>query len=86
MPTYQYSCENCKYEFEELQSFSDKPLKKCPKCKKNKLIRLFGCGLPPIFLGGGWAREGYSSSTIKEKDKDIADGIKINKRINDLKK
>ena len=42
MPTYEYVCDACDHEFEELQSFSDKPLTKCPKCKKKKLRRLFG--------------------------------------------
>lgn len=33
MPIYEYECTKCGDEFEVLQSFSDKPLKKCKKCK-----------------------------------------------------
>lgn len=40
MPIYVYECEKCKHSMEELQSFEDKPLVKCPSCKKNKLIRV----------------------------------------------
>ena len=32
MPTYEYACEGCKHEFEEFQSITAAPLKKCPKC------------------------------------------------------
>jgi len=45
MPTYQYKCSECEHEFEELQSMSAKPLRKCPKCKKRKLVRLIGGGI-----------------------------------------
>ena len=40
MNTYEYRCENCQHTFETEQHFKDKPLKKCPKCKKHKLERL----------------------------------------------
>ena len=39
MPTYEYDCEACGHSFDELQSFSAEPLKKCPACKKPKLRR-----------------------------------------------
>lgn len=44
MPTYDYECENCGHTFEHYQSFSEKNLRKCPECKKSKLIRLIGMG------------------------------------------
>ena len=34
MPTYEYHCDACEHNFDEFQSFSDKQLKKCPKCGK----------------------------------------------------
>ena len=37
MPTYEYICGNCKYEFEKIQSIKDDSLTKCPKCHKEKL-------------------------------------------------
>lgn len=43
MPTYDYQCENCCYEFEEWQSFNDDKLKICPECNQKSLIRLIGC-------------------------------------------
>jgi putative FmdB family regulatory protein len=59
MPTYDYKCNACEHTFDELQSFSDAPLTKCPKCKKNKLERLFGGGGAIIFKGGGFYETDY---------------------------
>lgn len=65
MPTYEYQCEACKHRFEELQSFKDAPLKKCPKCKKNKLERLLGTGAAVIFKGSGFYQTDYRSESYK---------------------
>jgi len=59
MPTYDYRCNACGHQFDELQSFSDPPLTKCPKCKKNKLERLFGGGGAIIFKGAGFYETDY---------------------------
>ena len=39
MVTRLYFCKNCEHEFETVQPMDEKLLKKCPKCKKNKLIQ-----------------------------------------------
>lgn len=59
MPTYDYECTACGHRFDELQSFSEPPLLKCPECKKNKLQRLFGGGGAIIFKGGGFYETDY---------------------------
>jgi putative FmdB family regulatory protein len=59
MPTYDYQCKACGHTFEELQSFSEPPLTNCPKCKKNKLERLFGGGGAIIFKGSGFYETDY---------------------------
>src|SRR4051812_11619315 len=59
MPTYDYACRACGHTFDELQSFSEPPLTKCPKCKKNKLERLFGGGGAIIFKGSGFYETDY---------------------------
>lgn len=48
MPAYDYRCNECSHEFETQQSIKDKPLKKCPECKKNKLERLISA--PTVFV------------------------------------
>jgi putative FmdB family regulatory protein len=59
MPTYDYECKACGHRFDELQSFSEPPLTKCPACKKNKLERLFGGGGAIIFKGSGFYETDY---------------------------
>src|SRR5438876_11089891 len=65
MPTYEYECQACKHHFEELQSFSEKPLSKCPVCKKKKLQRLIGAGAAIIFKGAGFYQTDYRSDSYK---------------------
>src|SRR5437870_10922023 len=59
MPTYDYECKACGHTFDELQSFSEPPLTKCPACRKNKLERLFGGGGAIIFKGSGFYETDY---------------------------
>src|SRR5437879_2324420 len=65
MPTYEYVCDACEHQFDEFQSMSDKPLKKCPQCKKSKLRRLFGTGAAVIFKGSGFYQTDYRSESYK---------------------
>lgn len=69
MPTYDYRCENCQYEFERFQSITAKPLRKCPKCGKNKLNRLIGTGAGIIFKGSGFYQTDYRSESYKSAEK-----------------
>jgi putative FmdB family regulatory protein len=59
MPTYPYQCRACGHRFEELQSFSEPPLTRCPECKKKKLERQFGGGGAIIFKGSGFYETDY---------------------------
>ena len=65
MPTYEYVCQKCGHEFEQFQSMSDAPLKKCPKCKKAALKRLVGGGAGLIFKGTGFYITDYKNKTGK---------------------
>ncbi len=66
MPTYDYECSSCGHRFEEFQSMSAKPLKKCPECGKNALERLIGLGAGIIFKGGGFYETDYRSDSYKK--------------------
>jgi putative FmdB family regulatory protein len=65
MPTYEYACDACEHQFEEFQSMSEQPLRKCPKCGKKKLRRLFGTGAAVIFKGSGFYQTDYRSESYK---------------------
>ena len=59
MPTYDYLCDKCEYQFEVFQSMKDEPVKNCPKCKSTvKKIITGGVGI--IFKGSGWTQKGNS--------------------------
>ena len=61
MPIYEYECKECGYQMEELQAFSDPPLKKCPKCKKNKLEKMISLSSFKL-EGTGW----YATDYVKK--------------------
>ena len=74
MPTYEYECKKCGNLFEEFQSMTAQPLKKCPKCK-GKVQRLISGGAGFIFKGSGFYQTDYknketSYSAEKEGSKD----------------
>ncbi len=71
MPTYQYRCKECGYEFEEFQSMSDDPIDKCPECSGHA-ERLISGGAGFLFKGSGFYITDYRSDSYKkaaEKDK-----------------
>ena len=61
MPTYDYVCTDCGYEFEAFQKMSDAPLKECPECNGN-VKRKIGAGLSPVFKGSGFYITDYKKS------------------------
>ena len=77
MPTYEYHCDACEHGFEEFQSITASPLKKCPKCGKRKLRRVFGIGAAVLFKGSGFYQTDYRSDAYKKRaaeDKPKSDG------------
>lgn len=69
MPTYDYRCDACEHAFEEFQSMTEEPLKKCPKCGKKKLRRLIGTGAAILFKGSGFYQTDYRSESYKSAAK-----------------
>lgn len=66
MPTYDYECDACDHRFELFQQISADPIKKCPKCGKSKLRRLFGTGAALMFKGSGFYQTDYRSESYKK--------------------
>lgn len=61
MPIYEYQCKKCKHRFEKIQSFSERPVKKCPECggPVEKLIHA-----PAVqFKGQGWYVTDYAKKS-----------------------
>jgi putative FmdB family regulatory protein len=53
MPIYTYRCENCGFQFDEFQRFSDSPLTKCPECGKKTLHKVY-TPVGIVFKGSGF--------------------------------
>lgn len=72
VPIYEYECESCDERFELMQKFSDKPVKKCPKCggAVHKVL-----SAPALhFKGTGWYVTDYASPERKKAQKADGDG------------
>jgi putative FmdB family regulatory protein len=72
MPTYEYICEKCGHEFEQIQAISAKPLKMCPQelCSrkpwgKGKVKRAISGGGGLLFKGSGFYVTDYRSDKYK---------------------
>jgi len=66
MPTYDYLCNHCGYQFEYFQAMSDEPLKTCPKCGE-RVRRLVSGGSGLIFKGSGFYLTDYKRKGEPEK-------------------
>lgn len=55
MPVYEYHCNSCKHNFDELLTFSGaKEIQECPQCESRETERIIA--VPQvIFKGDGWA-------------------------------
>ena len=66
MPTYEYFCTSCGFEFEEFQSIASEPISVCPKCSEHVQRKISG-GTGLIFKGSGF----YITDYKNKKSKDI---------------
>ena len=74
MPTYEYACKKCGEHTEVVQSFTDKPLTKCPSCK-GQLRKVFG-NVGITFKGSGFYKNdsrSTSSSSSSSSDSGSSD-------------
>jgi putative FmdB family regulatory protein len=71
MPTYEYRCLKCKRKFEKLQSMTEPPVSKCPRCG-GKPERLIGAGAGLIFKGSGFYITDYKKPKTPSSDKAAA--------------
>jgi putative FmdB family regulatory protein len=65
MPTYEYKCDTCGYQFEKFQGMSDDPLEMCPRCS-GSVKRLLSGGAGIIFKGSGFHSTDYKSRNIMD--------------------
>ncbi|MBU8933785.1 MAG: zinc ribbon domain-containing protein [candidate division Zixibacteria bacterium] len=64
MPTYEYRCTKCGYDFEEFQSITAPPITFCPECD-GLTERVITGGVGFIFKGHGFYQTDYRSDKYK---------------------
>ena len=66
MPTYEYRCTACSHKWDEFQSITAQPTRKCPECGKLKAERIISAGGGIIFKGSGFYQTDYRSESYKK--------------------
>jgi putative FmdB family regulatory protein len=66
MPTYEYRCNACGFEFEEFQSMVADPLEECPRCG-GVVRRLISGGSGLIFKGSGFYETDYKRKSFGDR-------------------
>lgn len=82
MPTYEYECQDCGHKFELRQKMSDKHVKECPKCGKEKAKRLISAGAGVIFKGSGFYANDYKKCGTAGSKKECSCCPKANPKKN----
>ncbi len=67
MPIYEYQCQKCAHQFEEIQKVNDPHVAACPKCggAVDRLISQTSFSLK----GEGWYKDGYAKPAPKAEPK-----------------
>ena len=73
LPIYEYQCQSCGHEFEELQKFNDDPLVDCPVCQRTELRKLIS-QTSFVLKGGGW----YATDFKKQNGMSTSDQTEEN--------
>jgi len=66
MPTYEYFCTSCGFEFEEFQSIASEPISVCPKCSEHVQRKISG-GTGLIFRGSGFYITDYKNKKSQDR-------------------
>jgi putative FmdB family regulatory protein len=69
LPTYEYECEKCHHQFEQVQKMKDEPVKTCPACG-GKVRRLISGGGGFLFKGNGFYITDHRSASYKSKERE----------------
>ena len=85
MPIYEYGCQQCGYDFEEMQKFSDPPIESCPECGSLEAKRKVSVSAFHL-KGGGWYKDGYGVKVEDDAKSKTDDSGKKEAKKEDSKK
>ena len=66
MPIYEYECTGCHHTFDFMQKMNDEPLKQCPQCHQNKVVRLVSAAGFQL-KGSGWYETDFKNKGMAPK-------------------
>ena len=69
MPIYEYQCTGCHHQFDLLQKINDEPIKKCPQCSKDTVVRLVSAAGFQL-KGTGWYATDFKNKGKPESKSD----------------
>ena len=72
MPIYEYRCDACGHEFDELQKLADAPLIDCPSCAKPTLIKKVSAAGFQL-KGTGWYATDFKGKKPEKKGEPAGD-------------
>ncbi len=78
MPLYEYQCTKCGHRFEKIQKFSDKRIKKCPKC--GGAVEQVLSAPAVQFKGSGWYVTDYAKKSSAPAASDTGKDSKESKK------
>ena len=87
MPIYEYQCTGCHQQFDLIQKMSDEPIKQCPECLQETVVRLISA--PNFQLkGSGWYATDFKNQGTDQKKTDSSSQSTNNseKSVTDVKK
>ena len=67
MPIYEYECTSCHHRFDLMQKISDEPVKQCPVCYANSVIKLVSAAGFQL-KGSGWYATDFKNKDSKPKE------------------
>lgn len=68
MPIYEYSCTDCKKNIDLMQKITDEPLKICPNCSHDTLVKLVSAAGFQL-KGSGWYATDFKKTPSDKPDK-----------------
>lgn len=64
MPIYEYQCNACGHRLEKLQKIKDEPIKVCPACEDESLVKLISAAAFRL-KGSGWYETDFKQGNKK---------------------
>jgi putative FmdB family regulatory protein len=74
MPTYQYRCNSCGFEYEVFQRMSDPSLTTCTECGKETFERVISAEGGFVLKGSGFYSTDYCGSKSSSKGSESGGG------------